>query len=151
MSYTNASGRQRILDDCGSALVPLDVALAELGEAYDHFDEHTADRFEAELFKPLQAAYSAVAHARGGFAARYGFTVEQPPPPPMPGLRDPRVALANAATSIRDADDVLAELQDSMLPVEVGDVELRNDLARSRRLLDPLPAACRSLSRSFGR
>jgi hypothetical protein len=151
MSYTSASGRQQILDECGNALTELDIALAELGEAYDHFDEHTAERFEAELFKPLQAAYSALTHARGGFAGRYGLEVAPPPPPPMPGLRDPRVALANAATAIHDADDALGELQDSMLPVEVGDVELRNDLAHSRRLLDPLPAVCRALSRGFGR
>ena len=50
-----------------------------------------------------------------------------------------------------DADRVLAELQDSMLPIEAGDAELRAGLAEVRELLAEVPAAVREFLRTFGR
>jgi hypothetical protein len=46
---------------------------------------------------------------------------------------------------------VLAELQDSMAPVEVGDPELRAGLAEVRRALGEMPGAARRVLRVLGR
>ena len=50
-----------------------------------------------------------------------------------------REFVETAADAVTEADDLLADLQDSMLPVEVGDAELRAGLAEVRELLGPLP------------
>lgn len=151
MSFTNAEGRSQILDDTAVALAALDVALNEAGEAYEHLDERAADVMEATLFKPLQSAYATLKRARSEFAARYGLTLAPEQPSGEPAPRDPRDALDFAGEQIESADEQLAELQDSMLPVQVGDVPLRDGLSAVRRLLAPLPAACESLVRGFGR
>jgi len=49
------------------------------------------------------------------------------------------------------ADAVLAELQDSLLPVEVGDQELRASLADLRELVAAFPQRARELLRTLGR
>jgi hypothetical protein len=49
------------------------------------------------------------------------------------------------------ADLTLASLQDSMLPVEVGDVELRAGLEEVRTLLGALPRQARQFVRTLGR
>ena len=49
------------------------------------------------------------------------------------------------------ADRILAELQDSMLPVEVGDPLLRAGLEEVRSLLGAVAASARELVRVFGR
>ena len=53
--------------------------------------------------------------------------------------------------SIGDADRLLATLQDSMLPVEVGDAEVRADLEQIRTLLDGLGRRAREIERTIGR
>lgn len=50
-----------------------------------------------------------------------------------------------------EADTELSELQDSMMPVEVGDAELRAGLAEVRELLADLPARAREFTRTLGR
>jgi hypothetical protein len=52
---------------------------------------------------------------------------------------------------VSEADTILVDLQDSMLPVEVGDAELRSGLAEVRELLAPLPERAHQLLRTFGR
>ena len=47
--------------------------------------------------------------------------------------------------------NAIGELQDSLLPVEVGDTELRAGLSRTRELIAPLPAAAREMVRTLGR
>ena len=49
------------------------------------------------------------------------------------------------------ADRTLAQLQDSMRPVEVGDAELRAGLSEVRRLVAPWPHAANELVRGLGR
>ena len=49
------------------------------------------------------------------------------------------------------ADQILAELQDSMMPVEVGDRELREGLSAVRETIAELPARARQLMRAQGR
>jgi hypothetical protein len=57
-------------------------------------------------------------------------------------------AAVDAATK---ADGMLAELQDSMLPVEVGDPELRAGLSEVRELVGGLRARAREVTRTLGR
>lgn len=151
MSYTSESGRLQILEDTASAVAEIDVAIEQLGEAYDHLDEHLADVMESEVFRPLQGAYGQLRRTQSDFAARHELSTQAPATPVLPPPSDPRAALEAAADAIESADRIISELQDSMLPVEVGDQELRAGLSEVRQLLDPLPAACDHLVSSVGR
>ncbi|MCW3064959.1 MAG: hypothetical protein JWN32_2131, partial [Solirubrobacterales bacterium] len=73
MSYTEADARQQLLNALGDAADELGLALAYLGEAYEHLDDHTAERLEEQLFRPLQAAYGRARRTHSAFAARYGL------------------------------------------------------------------------------
>ena len=46
---------------------------------------------------------------------------------------------------------MLGELQDSMLPIEVGDVELRAGLSEVRELIGGVRVRARELVRTLGR
>lgn len=151
MSYTSESGRQQILDDTIAAVGRLEAALGQLGEAYDQLDERTAENMEDGVFRPLQAAYSLLRRVHLQFAEHYGLSALEPPAGVVPSPRDPRVAFAQASDAIEQGERILSELQDSLLPVEVGDRELRTGLADVRTQLAPLPQACAALVRGFGR
>ena len=56
-----------------------------------------------------------------------------------------------AVEAIERADQILAELQDSMMPVEVGDRELRDGLSETRETIASLPSHARRLMRAQGR
>ena len=56
-----------------------------------------------------------------------------------------------AGEAAGQADQWIAELQDSMLPVEVGDPELRAGLADVRELIGALPGRARRFVSLFGR
>jgi hypothetical protein len=62
-----------------------------------------------------------------------------------------RQLIERAGDAAYDADQSIAELQDSMLPVEVGDPELRAGLSQVRETLSPVPARARGLIRTLGR
>jgi hypothetical protein len=151
MSYTSESGRLQILEDAAAAAGELSAALAAFGEAYEHLDEQAAQRAEDRLFRPLQAAYGQLGRTLTEFAQRYDLPEQRPAEAPIPAPGDPRVLLERVAEAAATADETLAELQDSMLPVEVGDQPLRAGLSSVRTLVAPLPAVCESLVRSFGR
>lgn len=152
MAYTTAEGRGQLLDTIAEAVEHLGVALAWLTEAYEALDEHTADRLEEELFRPVQSAYGRARRAHTAFAERHGLTVRTFEPAgavaPAKGVKG---MLDAALEEIGRADGELAGLQDSMLPVEVGDVELRAELEQVRSSLDHLGARTRELVRTFGR
>ena len=59
--------------------------------------------------------------------------------------------LDQALVAVGEADSVLAELQDSMMPVEVGDPELRAGLAEVRELVGGVRVQGREFLRTFGR
>jgi hypothetical protein len=141
MGYTTEEGRTQILDDAGAAADQLSIAIAELGEAYEHLDESAGDRMETDLFRPLQSA----------FGQRSGLPNRDFPPALPPAPDDPRVSLEHAADAIQAADDMLAELQDTLLPVEVGDQELRGGLSGTRTVIAPLPERCDEFVRTLGR
>ena len=152
MAYASQQARQDLLASVAEAIDELGRALAALGDAYDLLDERTADLLEERLFRPLQSAYGRAQRTHAAFAARYdleGRTFEATGPgAPSRGVRE---FVETAADAVTEADDLLADLQDSMLPVEVGDAELRAGLAEVRELLDPLPDRAEQLLRGFGR
>jgi hypothetical protein len=152
MAYTTADARQQLLDTVAEATDKLGAALSSLSEAYERLDENNADAVEEALFRPTQTAYGRARRAHAGFAARHGLP-ERTFEAAIAGApaRGARGFLDSAVSSIADADRLLATLQDSMLPVEVGDVELRADLEQVRSLLGGLGLRARELERTLGR
>lgn len=152
MSYTSAEGHRELLEATAEAADAIGVALAALGEAYELVDDDTADRLEAELFGPAQAAYGRMKRGHADFAARCGvaasaFGVAEP------GAHEaaPAGYVERAIEAAQHADDILSELQDSLLPVEVGDPELRAAIADVRMRLGEVPAHGHELLRTLGR
>jgi hypothetical protein len=152
MAYTAAEGRLRLLEDLAGAVEQLSVAVASLGEAYELLDERLADTVEQTMFRPAQGAYGRATRTFNEFASRY----QVQPPALSPGssgphATDPRVYIQRASDAAEQADLIIAELQDSMLPVEVGDRELRESLAGVRELIADLPSRAGDLLRTVGR
>ena len=152
MTYLTAEARQRLLDDMALSIEELALALALLGAAYELLDEQTADRMEEQLFRGVQTAFGRAQRTHAAFAARYslqGRTFEQP----SAGLpsQGARAFLERAGEAITEADTLLAELQDSLLPVEVGDPELRSGLAEIRTLVGELAGRAQQFVSRFGR
>jgi hypothetical protein len=152
MSYVSQEARQRLLDDIAEATDLLGAALAALGDAYEQLDEAAADRLEEQLFRPVQVAYGRARRTHAGFAERHGLPGRTFTPAasgaPSHGVRG---FLDMALENVEEADHELAELQDSLMPVEVGDPELRAGLAEVRELIGVLPDRTREFMRTFGR
>ena len=152
VAYSTAEARQELLDDVAAATDDLGVALAALGEAYEHLDDASGDRLEEALFRPVQVAYGRAKRTHAEFARRVGIpgrTFVQPMPGhPSQGVKGFIDAAVSATTR---ADDRLSALQDSLRPVDVGDAELRAGLSEVRRLIDGVPARARDLTRVIGR
>jgi hypothetical protein len=153
MTYTNAEARQQLLDALGDAADQIGAALAALGEAYEQLDEYAGDRLEEALFRPAQTAYGRARRTHGAFAERYRLPSRAFAPRRAAGVAagGSRRLVDAAVDALRLADDQLATLQDSMLPVEFGDAEVRAGLAEVRELIGPLPGRARELVRSLGR
>jgi hypothetical protein len=153
MSYTTTEARESLMEDMARVLEQLAFGLACLGEAYELVDEQAADRLEEQLFRPVRSAYARARRALSGFAARHDLQAGPANQSDSSGLHsaDPRVYLERAIEASSRADAMIAELQDSMLPVEVGDQELRQDLADVRGLLDRVPTHGQALLRTLGR
>lgn len=152
MAYTTAEARAQILDELAAAADRIGIALSALSDAYEWVDESTADRLEQELFHSVQAAYGRAQRTHGEFARRHGLagrSFSQPSAGTRPG--DARAAIERAGEELREADELLASLQDSMLPVEVGDQELRAGLTQVRDLISGLPHRAHDLLRTLGR
>jgi hypothetical protein len=152
MTLTAVEGRQQLLDALADAADALAGAVASLGAAYEQLDEHTADRLEAELFQPLQQALGRAKRTHAAFASRHGiaphsFEAQQP------GLASLRAKglIERAIESVSHADGTLATLQDSPLPLEFGDVELRGGVADVRGRIDEFVRNSRELLRTLGR
>src|SRR4051794_17876926 len=152
MAYSTAEARQQLLDDIAVATDEIGVALAALTEAYDHLDERMADRMEEELFRPVQVAYGRARRTHSGFAERHGFPTRsfEPSAHSRPTATS-RELLDTAVEAIGESDHLLTEVQDSMMPVEVGDAELRAGLAQVRELVGPLTGRAREITRVLGR
>ena len=152
MTYGTAEARQELLDTVADAIKQIGAALAALGEAYELLDEQTADRLEEELFGPVQTAYGRAKRTHSSFATRTGHPQKNFLPAATPAASLGAHALVDQAVEAVDgADHTLAELQDSLRPVEVGDPELRAGLAEVRTLLGDVHRRARALESVFGR
>jgi len=152
MSYTSAEGHRELLEATAEAAEAIGVALAALAEAYELVDDDTAQRLEDELFAPVQAAYGHAKRGHTEFAARCGVAASSF------GVAEPGAPSAGAAGYVEQAieaaqhaDAILSELQDSLLPVEVGDAALRAALADVRTRLGEVPGRAHELLRTLGR
>jgi hypothetical protein len=153
MAYATQEARRHLLDTVAEAITELQIAVTALGAAYEQLDEQSADRMEDALFRPTQTALGRAKRTYTGFAERHGLTA---PPvaeqttgvPPSAGARG---NLDRAAETVAEAELILAELQDSMMPVEVGDAELRSGLADVRATIGPLAEAAHEFMRTLGR
>jgi hypothetical protein len=152
VAYGTQQARQDLLDSVAEAADDLGVALAALGGAFELLDDNTAERLEEQLFRPVQAAYGRAKRTHAGFAARHGLPARAFPAatagPPSQGVKG---YLDHAVDAVQRADDTLAELQDSMLPVEVGDPELRAGLAEVREHAGTTRSRAQQLIRTLGR
>ena len=152
MSYIAGEARQELLDTLGEAIDEIAAALAALGEAYEKRGTVPADKLEEQLFRPVQTAYGRAQRTHAGFAERHGLPgrtfVPATPGLPSTGIRG---FVDGAVESVAEADSVLAELQDSMMPVEVGDPELRAGLAEVRELLGDVSVRAHEFVRTLGR
>jgi hypothetical protein len=152
MAYAAGEARQELLETVAEATDALGVALAALGAAYEQLDEQSADRLEEQLFRPVQVAYGRAKRTHAGFADRHGLAGRSFEPAsagaPSHGVKG---FLDHALQAVGDADGLLAELQDSMRPVEVGDPELRAGLADVRELVAGVHRGGREFLRTFGR
>ncbi len=152
MTYTTVEARQKVLGDMSIATEQIAVSMAALGEAYEQLDEHAADVLEEQLFRPVQHAYGRIQRTLNEFAARSGlpgrtFSAHSP----GPQSQSVQALIERAVLASGEADQTIAELQDSMLPVEVGDTELRAGLAQAREALSTVPVRARALTRTVGR
>ena len=152
MAVSTAQARGQILEEIAGATVQLSFTVGCLGAAYELLDEMTADRLETELFRPAQRAFTQAKRASSGFAGRYGLTPisREAPSAGLPS-QGVRVFIERAITASTEAGRRIAELQDSMLPIEAGDPELRTALAETRELIDGLPGSARSFLNTLGR
>ena len=152
MVQTTAEARQQLLDTIAEATEQIGLALASLGAAYEQLDDTRADELEEKLFRPVQLAYGRARRTHAEFAGRYGLTSRNFEPP-SPGLASigAKGFIDNAVAAVGRADTALASLQDSMLPVEVGDPELRAALAGLRERVGGLARQARELVRTIGR
>ena len=152
MAYTAAEGRRQVLDAVALATEQLAGALSALGEAYEQLDEDAADRLEAEVFRPLQLAYGRAKRTHTDFSDRHGlFRRVFRPANARASASGARGHIEAAIEAIETADEEISELQDSMLPVEVGDAELRAGLAEVRRTIGDLPDRARRFVSVLGR
>jgi len=87
-----------------------------------------------------------------GFAGRAGLA-SGPFESASPGIPSTGAKgfIDNAVAAVAAADGALSALQDSMLPAEVGDAELRAALANVRELLGGVRQRARELERTLGR
>jgi hypothetical protein len=152
MAYTSAEARQELVDALAEAIEHIGFALADLGAAYEQLDEHNADRLEAELFGPVQRAYGRAKSTYAQFASRHGMPSRTfaTPSPGIPSI-GAKGFIDSAVNAAAEADSALSALQDSSLPTEVGDLELRAALADVRELLGGVRQRARELERTLGR
>jgi hypothetical protein len=152
MAQTTVEARQQLLDTLAEATDTIGVALASLGAAYEQLDEYHAGELEEELFRPVQLAYGRARRTHAEFAGRHGLTSRnfEPPSAGLPST-GAKAFIDNAVVAVGRADSTLAQLQDSLLPIEVGDAQMRAALAELRQLLGGLAERAREIVRTIGR
>jgi hypothetical protein len=152
MPATNQELRVELLRELATATDELAIAVACLTEAYERLSEDAGDQLEHDLFRPVQAAYGRARRAHNEFAQAHSLP-RLAPETKSPGMHteDPGIYVQRAIDASERADHLISELQDSMLPVEVGDTALRAGLSETRTAIAPVPARGRALLRTLGR
>jgi hypothetical protein len=152
VTYSTLQAREGLLKTLTQAIEEIALAVNALGEAYEQLDEYTGDQLEEQLFRPAQLAYGKLKQTYTSFAERFELSAEsfseRPAGPLSSGVKG---FLDSAMQATATADEILSSLQDSLLPVEVGDPQLRAGIASVRELLGDLPGRARQLTRTFGR
>lgn len=152
MARTALEDREQILADLATAIDQLALTTACLGVAYELLDDATADRLESELFRPVQKAFGRAKRTYSQFAARFELATRSFESPsgglPSQGVK---MLVERAVVAGDTADRTIAELQDSMLPIEAGDPELRAGLAEVRDLIEGSSVRARGFLRTLGR
>ncbi len=144
--------RDRIIGDLESAEEELGLAVACLGEAFEALPEGSADRLETELFRPVQKAYVRTKRTRTGFSQRVAQTTDEPEPKaPGPPSQGAKGFVEQGVQAAAQADLILTDLQDSMMPVEGGDPELRAGISEVREQLSGISGGARRFLSSLGR
>jgi len=152
MSYTTAEARQQLLDALAVAIDELAEALAALGVAYEQLDDAHADDLEEQLFRGVQRAYGRAKRTHAQFAERHGLPGRDFAPArsraPSTGVK---ALIEGAVDAVARAESELVALQDSLMPIEVGDAELRSGLREVREQIGGLAQRARAFVRTFGR
>jgi hypothetical protein len=152
VSYTTSEARQGLLEAIAPAVDEIAQALAALGGAYELLDDRAGDKLEEDVFRPVQQAMGRAKRTYTEFAERHALRTSpfevHATGAPSHGVKG---FLVDAVEAVAEADALISELQDSMLPVEVGDRELRAGLAEVREILGPVPGMAREFTRGFGR
>jgi hypothetical protein len=152
MARTALEDKRQILDELAAAVDQLALALACLGEAFELLAVDAAERLEADLFRPAQRAYAQAKRTHDRFAERAALpNREFETPSPGVSSQGASAFIQRAVAASGEADRMIAELQDSMLPIESGDAELRKGLSDVRELLDRLPRTAVLFLRTLGR
>lgn len=152
MTYSSAQARQQLLDAIAVAIDEIAEALASLGVAYEQLDDAHADDLEEQLFRPVQRAYGRAKRTHAKFAERHALPGREfatpSPPAPSAGVK---ILIEHAVLAVGRAESELVALQDSLMPIEVGDAELRAGLSEVRELIGGLSQRARAFVRTFGR
>jgi hypothetical protein len=152
MARSDAEARQELLDALAAAADELGDALASLSTAYELLDDSHADAMEEQLFRSVQRAYGRAKRTHAEFARRHGLPertfAAAAPGAPSTGVKR---LIEDAVEAVSRAEAELVALQDSLMPIEYGDPELRAGLAEVRSLIDGLPGRARGFIRTFGR
>jgi hypothetical protein len=150
--YATEDARRDLLETIAGASELIAEALGELEAAYELLNDSAQEALEERLFRPAQLAYGRARRTYTDFAGRTGLPAREFKEAPLgaPG-RGAKLLIEASVTAAQRADGELAELQDSMLPVEVGDQELRAGLAQVREQLAAMPVGARELLRTLGR
>ncbi len=152
MAITRQEAVERILAGLGTAIERNALALACLGAAFETLTTAPAERLEDELYRPVQRAFGRGKRAHATYAAATGAPAASfELPDPGVASQGARAFVERAVVAAANADRALSELQDTMLPIEFGDAELRAGLAEMRELLAPLPVSAREFLRTLGR
>lgn len=152
MTYTNIEGRKKVLSDLGIAIEQIAVSLAALESAYEQLDDDHAAELEARIFRPAQLAYGRAKRTHREFSARSNLPARSfDSTGPGPQSQSVQTLIDRAAYAAAQADQTISTLQDSMLPVEVGDPVLRAGLSQTREALAAIPLGARDVVRTVGR
>ena len=135
MAYTTAEGREQVLSDLAVAIEQIADALArDWARPMNSSTSSTPTRSRSSCSARSSSAYGRAKRTYAEFASRSQLRARTFAAH-SPGLQSQSVQelIERAADAAYDADQSIAELQDSMLPVEVGDPELRAGLSAGAR------------------